>query len=490
MNILTLALLFSAPSIVCSLRGAGQLVIADDGSTNVSPSIIPCPGPFPSKDVPEIAKCNLEQQMVLQSAGGYFCCTLIPNQKAIKQWTTVTRLFGQQKEDRLGYGFENGAGVVLSGNGKRVLVSSRSRDSPRVKASGSVEMYEDNSSPFAPLSNIWTLVGNPIYGETAAEHFGWSTATNEDGTIIAVGSIRFHGSAGSYQGVVRMFKLEEGIWPAQWIKMGNDIYGEELLDYFGFSVSLCSKGNVVAVGGVQHFGIENKPYPGYVNVYGWDGRDHWIQLGHKILGEDDGDRFGSSISLSAQGNILAVGAPDAETGYVMVFGFDGHMWRSIGQTIYSDSVNDKTGYSVALSKNGRTLAIGAPHGGTLMAGVVRVFYLDTDRMWQPTGEIHGEGEEFESGSSIAISADGTRIVIGAIQASGKTDAHEGQIRMFEFQETEWVPVGTSVYGEHGSDNFGFAVSIDSEGRRVAASSPFASSSQYAHAGIVKVLEMQ
>ena len=487
MNILTIALLFSTPRLVCSLRGAGHLVVSEDGSTNTSSlSAIPCPGPFISKEQPEISKCTEANQMVLSSTGGFFCCTLVD--KATQQWKQITKIFGQQRDDRLGYGQENGGGISLSGNGKRLVVSSRNRDSSLGKSCGVAEVYEDVSSPMSDPQ--WVLVGEPIFGHVSAEHFGWATAISGDGNVIAVSSVRHHGDKGSYQGVVRAYRLEEGIWPHAWIKMGGDILGDDILDYFGFSISLCNRGNILAIGAVQHFGIENKPYPGYVKVFAWDGNRAWVPLGQQLVGEDDGDRFGNAVSLSGNGNLLAVGAPDADTGFVSTFGFDGTRWNAIGQTIYADVIQDKTGYSVALSKSGRTLAIGAPHGGSVLAGLVRTYFLNKEQVWQLIGEIEGDGEEFEAGSSISISGDGSKLAIGAINASGKKEMHEGYVKIYQFKDQKWVPLGNTVFGEHGSDNFGYAVSIDAEGRRVAASAPFASTKEHSHAGFVKVLELQ
>ena len=47
--------------------------------------------------------------------------------------------------------------------------------------------------------------------------------------------------------------------------------------------------------------------------------NRWNQLGLDIDGKEAEDEFGTSVALSADGSILAVGAPDNDSGYVRVY---------------------------------------------------------------------------------------------------------------------------------------------------------------------------
>jgi len=79
-----------------------------------------------------------------------------------------------------------------------------------------------------------------------------------------------------------------------------------------------------------------------------------------------GDQSGFSVSLSSDGTTVAVGAPyndgtsGVDRGQVKVYGWNGSDWESRGQPIYGESVNDWSGYSVSLSSDGTSVAIGAP----------------------------------------------------------------------------------------------------------------------------------
>ena len=72
------------------------------------------------------------------------------------------------------------------------------------------------------------------------------------------------------------------------------------------SVSLSADGKIVVIGAGDNRG--NGPLSGHVRVYYMDdSSSSWKQLGQDIDGES-GDRSGASVSLSADGNILASGA--------------------------------------------------------------------------------------------------------------------------------------------------------------------------------------
>ena len=76
----------------------------------------------------------------------------------------------------------------------------------------------------------------------------------------------------------------------------------------GVLVSLSSDGYTIAVGDPQKSSIDVLNI-GAVHVYRWNG-DSWIQLGQEIIGTHNQEHVGLSVSLSANGNIVAFGAKD------------------------------------------------------------------------------------------------------------------------------------------------------------------------------------
>ena len=101
-----------------------------------------------------------------------------------------------------------------------------------------------------------------------------------------------------------------------------------------------------------------------------------------IDGEGADDESGRSVSLSANGQILAIGADGNEdngvnAGHVRVYQFDGSQWTQIGMDIDGEAAGDESGRSVSLSADGQTLAIGARRNDDngSNAGHVRVYSL-------------------------------------------------------------------------------------------------------------------
>ena len=72
-----------------------------------------------------------------------------------------------------------------------------------------------------------------------------------------------------------------------------------------------------------------------MRVYEWDGTT-WKMRGLEINGEHSGDLFGYSISLNSTGDVLAVGAPHDGTssltnvGSVSVYQYNGIEWNKLG----------------------------------------------------------------------------------------------------------------------------------------------------------------
>jgi hypothetical protein len=74
------------------------------------------------------------------------------------------------------------------------------------------------------------------------------------------------------------------------------------------AVSLSADGNVVAIGATWNDGI-NGTDSGHVRVFAWNSTsNNYVQRGADINGEAAGDRSGMSVSLSADGSVVAIGA--------------------------------------------------------------------------------------------------------------------------------------------------------------------------------------
>ena len=78
---------------------------------------------------------------------------------------------------------------------------------------------------------------------------------------------------------------------------------------------------VIAVGAMHSSGVDKGKSTGHVGVYQYKG-SLWQKLGPNIIGEAAGDQSGFSVSLSDEGNRVAVGAPGSNgRGLTRVFEF-------------------------------------------------------------------------------------------------------------------------------------------------------------------------
>ena len=110
------------------------------------------------------------------------------------------------------------------------------------------------------------------------------------------------------------------------------------------------------------------------------------QIGYDIDGLIAGDQSGYAVSISGDGSIVAIGSPSNESGHVQVFENISGDWERIGYAIHGEATGDNFGSSVSLSSDGSIVAIGSPKSETsdTDAGYIRVFekyFWDMDTSW-------------------------------------------------------------------------------------------------------------
>ena len=312
--------------------------------------------------------------------------------------------------------------------------------------------------PFIMFSQ--TQLGADINGEASGDGSGQSVSFSSDGTIVAIGA-RFNDGGGSSSGHVRVYQYSSG----SWVKLGLDIDGEAASDNSGSSVSLSSDGTIVAIGAYANDG-------GHVRVYQYSSGS-WVKLGLDIDGEAFSDQSGWSVSLSDDGTKVAIGAigndgGGSASGQVRVYSWNGSQWDQLGADINGEATSDESGYSVSLSSDGTKVAIGAHYndGNGSYSGHVRV-YQYSDSSWTQLGaDIDGEAAYDFSGSSVSLSSDGTKVAVGAPYNAGN-GTNTGHVRVYSWNGTSWTQLGADIDGEAAGDNSGVSVSLSSDGTIVA-----------------------
>lgn len=344
-----------------------------------------------------------------------------------------------------------GFSTAICSNGNRIIIGALYSDD-NGNNSGSALIYDWSGSD-------WIQVGQTIAGEAAFDSFGYAVSITSDGNRIAVGA-EFNDGNGSNSGHVRVFDWDGN----NWTQVGADIDGEAINDRSGRAVSLSANGNRVAIG--ADFNDGNGVNSGHVRVFEWNGND-WIQVGADIDGEASGDRSGGdALSLSADGNIIAIGAPEnqgngLDAGHVRVYYWNGSSWMQRGADIDGENAGDVFGDAVSLSADGNRFAAGSylnDDNGT-NAGYVSVFEWNGNNWVKVGANIYGESAGGISGEAISLSANGNRILIGT------RGIGSGHARIFDWSGSDWIQVGTDIEGEHQGDGFGWSVSLSSDGNR-------------------------
>ena len=231
---------------------------------------------------------------------------------------------------------------------------------------------------------------------------------------------------------------------------------------FGSSAAISPDGETLfigAMGDVSDSGITG----GAVHIFTKDARNFWMYQ-KKITAENtdsltlvNSDQFGSSIAISSDGNTLFVGASGDNTGgtdrgamYIFIGGGDGSWTYSAKLADGSNGISlgddYQFGSSAAISPDDNTLFIGvigdSVTGGT-MNGAVYTFEKDSTGSWTYQNKInHDSGgilleSNSQFGSSVAISPDGSTLFVGSRLDSAKEGEH-GVVYVFTKPNSVWT----------------------------------------------------
>lgn len=320
----------------------------------------------------------------------------------------------QMGEDITGFETDDyfGENVALTYNGE-ILVASAPR---ALDDRGYARIFR-----FDNPTNSWEQIGKKIEGKEKLEEFGFSVAISQRGNYVVFGAPSKAVDGGS----VRVYEYNGLDKENEWKQVGSDItHGDSNVDQFGHTVDIVEDEDVfVAIGAPNEIGGK-----GSVGIFMLDpGRRQWDQFGGYIDGNVKGTRFGQSVSLAQYENllILAVGFPgpgiDGESpilsgAEVYSMNRDTRQFNYYGHAIYPSEKEDETGYRVSLSEDGQTLAVSSPAYGR-RNGMIRVYKYNKDEgergMYEKVGnDLIGDDYD-ELGFSLSLSRDGEVVTAGS-----------------------------------------------------------------------------
>lgn len=329
-------------------------------------------------------------------------------------WRITSELSGSTGGDAFG------SSVGLSSDGRTLIVGA-----PEVQALGGIPGSSQEAGEIPPpleavgmaLFYRWNGTGWALLGRllpavpAAAARFGSSVAVSADGSTLAVGAPGEPSAAtgidGNQQdtsapgaGAVYVYRAHPMWWEGSaYVKAGNTRAGSG----FGASLALSADGNTLAVGaprdGSDARGV-NGSITGYYNrdsgaayVFGRTGTAWSQQAFVKGNYYTAGDLFASSVSLSADGNMLAVGVPK-----------DSSWGRGFGDTQIQEGGEAGAVHLLGRSASGWSLVV----------------YV------KPTNTIGLGGSWFDFGQAVALAADGSAMAVGAPGESGSARGVQGE----------------------------------------------------------------
>jgi len=395
------------------------------------------------------------------------------------------------KASNTGVGDEFGTSVALSADGKTLVVGAPKESS--YPHGVNEEYQDDNSQPAAGAVYVFTIKNDTwtqqafLKSHTSTsddnEHFGHTVALSADGNTLAVGESGY-GCKGRVHVFVRVGE--------SWAQHGFFTPSENCTDLFGSSLAISDDGNTLAAGAPGDDGPSNlNTNRGLVYLFTRE-NDTWMQQTTlTALNANDYDLFGSAVALSGDGKSLAVSAigedgngSDSDdnnvpkSGAVYVFERENDTWIPNHYLKASTpGEEDIFGYSIALSEDGSSLAVGAPYESG--AGAAYLFSRE-DNTWAQDAYVKASnpGVSDGFGSSVALSGDGATLVVGAIGESShakglngdeENDSSDfsGAAYMFTLGDTWTQETYIKASSPRGGDNFGGVVALSADASTLA-----------------------
>ena len=267
-------------------------------------------------------------------------------------------------------------------------------------------------------------------------------AFSADGNTLAVGAV----GKDSQSGTVYVFSRQGSSWSQTAIIKAPDAANG---DAFGIALALNANGSTLAVGAYLEDSLsvgingsrgsisENNSNRGAVYVFTRNANTWTEQAYVKSSSTRSAEYFGKAVALSGNGNTLVVGAIGERTGGMdagaaYVFTRNAGAWSQ--QAVLKPATvlpGAHFGAAVTINNDGSTLAVGAPdeYNGNDVGGSVYVFALGAGTWSQLPALKASNTAAFDAfGSAIALSSDGSRLAVGALEEkSAATGVNGNQV---------------------------------------------------------------
>ncbi|PNW29222.1 T9SS type A sorting domain-containing protein [Formosa algae] len=304
-----------------------------------------------------------------------FPYTAIPRAGAVRVYQYVDGAWIYKGDDIDGENAADrtGTAVTLAKNGDRIAVGTPQFDVGSDSNNGLIRVYDWDGED-------WVQLGGDLVGDEG-DFYGMYVDFSKDGNRMVTGSRFGENEFGNKTGDIKVYDWSGTAWG----QVGSDLAATYEFTYFGQYCKISADGTRIVAAGYGHNSDR-----GIVKVYDWDGTD-WSESFSKE-GVDADEWYGYSVDLSDDGNILVVGNPystqaGSSSGRVFIYAYDGEEWSQIGDTINGDTEWAITGAAVSISGDGQYVAVGSPYHGTDESKPGRVVVYNISQLVLSTDEV-------------------------------------------------------------------------------------------------------
>jgi hypothetical protein len=321
-----------------------------------------------------------------------------------------------------------------------------------------------------PTVEGWAAAGSIVVipSEEAGTQLGKALDMTRDGKKMAVVAPGRDDGMVNNVGALYFFTEKQGPNGTEWDVASENIKGPGEQTSTFASITMSTEPVYIAVG-----------YPDYLNgvvmLYKENEVTNTIEFDVQLASnQTDSAWFGYSVALSDDGSTLAVGAPRShsknlqQTGAVYVFQRNGTAWSRLGDPILGGDQDEFSGWSVSVvTSDGIRVAIGSPVFGDFTGRVSVVDWTGTT--WKQVGESLGGGGTLNRyGESVDFSRDGKVLAIGA---RGTFYESPGYVTLFKEESGSWTRIGDHILGQTEGEGFGASIALSENGDIVAVGAP-------------------
>jgi hypothetical protein len=378
-------------------------------------------------------------------------------------YQTVQKLLSSDLEanDRFGYA------VAMNSDGTKFIVGAFVKDDDvgNIADAGAAYIYTYNGSSWDEQK----LMSPDI---EASARFGWSVSMNSDGTKVIVGA-SFNDEGATSTGAAYIFTYSGGSWDAGTKIVALDKEQEDYFGYSVAMSGDGNKVIVGAYLEDDDLNDQNsRSNAGSAYIYTYDG-SNWDTGTKIIASDRAvDDIFGRSVAINSNGTKVIVGAEGGEAAYIFTYNGSSWVQQQI-LVASDGAAGDKFGWSVGMNSNGTKVIVGAyleDPGNLSDAGAAYIYTYDGSN-WDTGTKIVAPDKEAGDvfGISVAMNSDGTKVIVGAYleHAGGITDA--GAAYIFAYDGSNWdTGLKITAPDKEASDQFssGTGVAMSGDGARV------------------------